>query len=115
MNYAIQDDRLYKLIDKYIKQMFGEIVIQDLPGTRHVMFWGTNEDYAPKPHGRRVIPPYELNQSGILWNNLGTKSPHLTLGEIFGLDADELFMFYLEKGFPINIKYMSHEEDFDED
>ncbi len=94
MNYAIQDDRLYKLIDKYIKQMFGEIVIQDLPDTRHVMFWGTNEDYAPEPHGRRVIPPYELNQSGILWNNLGTKSPHLTLGEIFGLDADELFMFY---------------------
>lgn len=115
MNYAIQDDRLYKLIDKYIKQMFGEIVIEDLHGTRYVKFWGTNENYAPEPHGRRVVPPYELNQSGVLWNNLGTKSPHFTLGDIFGLDADELFMFYLEKGFPINIKYMSHEEDFDED
>ena len=115
MNDAIQDDRLYKLIDKYIKQMFGEIVVQDLPGTRHVMFWGTNEDYAPEPHGKRIVPPYELNQSGVLWNNLGTKSPHLTLGDIFGLDADELFMFYLEKSFPVRIKGMSHEEDFDED
>ena len=114
MNYEIQDDRLYKMIDKYIKQMFGEIVMESSSGKKYTNFWGTNEEYAPEPYGNQVVPPYELNQSGVLWNNLGTKSPHLTLGEIFGLDADELFMFYLEKNFPVNIKGMSHEEYFDE-
>lgn len=113
MDYTIDESRLYKLIDKYIKQMFGEIVMQS-SGEKYARFWGTNKEYAPEPHGNRVVPPYELNKWGALWNNLGTKSPHLTLGEIFGLDADELFMFYLEKNFPVNIKFISHEEDFDE-
>ena len=114
MNYSISDSKLFGLVDRYMKEIFGELVLQQQ--TKHsVNIWGEGRYGPPKTEDNLFFPPFELNSSGILWNNLGSKSPHLVLEDIFGISSDELLMFYLEKRFNLSIKNVVHEEDLDDE
>ncbi len=109
MIYTIPDDRLYKLVDQFMTDIYGELVTQDTPHT--IRIWGEGEYGFPTNEDEDFIPPFELNRYGILWNNLGPNSPHLTLEDVFNVDPDMLLAFYLERKFGFDIRKVETEEE----
>jgi len=108
MNLVISEERLFKLIEKYLKSVFGDFMIQQIGDGYNI--WGTDRFTPPTTEDSDTIPPYFLNHYGILWNNLGKKSPHYQLQDIFGLDGEELLMFYLEHKFHLDIRGFDNED-----
>ena len=108
MNLVISEERLFKLIEKYLKSVFGDFMIQQIGDGYNI--WGTDRFTPPTTEDFDTIPPYFLNHYGILWNNLGKKSPHYQLQDIFGLDGEELLMFYLEHKFHLDIRGFDNED-----
>jgi len=108
MNLVISEERLFKLIEKYLKSVFGDFVVQQIGDGYNI--WGT-ERFAPPIDGDSdTLAPYFLNNYGILWNNLGKRSPHYQLEDIFGLDGEELLMLYLERKFHLDIRGFDNED-----
>ena len=85
MNLVISEERIFKLIEKYLKSVFGDFMIQQI-GDGYNIF-GTDRFTPPTTEDSDTIPPYFLNHYGILWNNLGKMSQHYQLQDIFGLDV----------------------------
>ena len=108
MNLVISEERIFKLIEKYLKSVFGDFMIQQIGDGYNI--WGTDRFTPPTTEDSDTIPPYFLNHYGILWNNLGKKSPHYQLQDIFGLDGEELLMFYLEHKFHLDIRGFDNED-----
>jgi hypothetical protein len=108
MNLVISEERIFKLIEKYLKSGFGDFMIQQIGDGYNI--WGTDRFTPPTTEDSDTIPPYFLNHYGILWNNLGKKSPHYQLQDIFGLDGEELLMFYLEHKFHLDIRGFDNED-----
>ena len=108
MNLVISEERIFKLIEKYLKSVFGDFMIQQIGDGYNI--WGTDRFTPPTTEDSDTIPPYFLNHYGILWNNLGKKSPHYQLQDIFGLDGEELLMFYLEHKFHLYIRGFDNED-----
>ena len=108
MNLVISEERLFKLIEKYLKSVFGDFMIQQIGDGYNI--WGTDRFTPPTTEDSDTIPPYFLNHYGILWNNLGKKSPHYQLQDIFGLDGEELLMIYLEHKFHLDIRGFDNED-----
>lgn len=108
MNLVISEERIFKLIQKYLKSVFGDFMIQQIGDGYNI--WGTDRFTPPTTEDSDTIPPYFLNHYGILWNNLGKKSPHYQLQDIFGLDGEELLMFYLEHKFHLDIRGFDNED-----
>ena len=108
MNLFISEERIFKLIEKYLKSVFGDFMIQQIGDGYNI--WGTDRFTPPTTEDSDTIPPYFLNHYGILWNNLGKKSPHYQLQDIFGLDGEELLMFYLEHKFHLDIRGFDNED-----
>lgn len=109
MTYSISDDRLYKMVDKYMTSIYGELVL----GTQNELsfkIWGEGIYGPPMSEGDNIFSPFEINNFGTLWNNMGSESPHFVLGDLFGIDADELLMFYLERKFNLGIRNIEHED-----
>ena len=108
MNLVISEERIFKLIEKYLKSVFGDFMIQQIGDGYNI--WGTDRFTPPTDDDSNSIAPYFLNHYGILWNNLGKKSPHYQLQDIFGLDGEELLMFYLEHKFHLDIRGFDNED-----
>lgn len=108
MNLVISEERLFKLIEKYLKSVFGDFIVQQIGDGYNI--WGTDRYTPPTDDDSDTIAPYFLNYYGILWNNLGKKSPHYQLQDIFGLDGEELLMFYLEHKFHLDIRGFDNED-----
>ena len=108
MNLVISEERIFKLIEKYLKSVFGDFMIQQIGDGYNI--WGTDRFTPQTTEDSDTIPPYFLNHYGILWNNLGKKSPHYQLQDIFGLDGEELLMFYLEHKFHLDIRGFDNED-----
>ena len=108
MNLVISEERIFKLIEKYLKSVFGDFMIQQIGDGYNI--WGTDRFTPPTTEDSDTIPPYFLTHYGILWNNLGKKSPHYQLQDIFGLDGEELLMFYLEHKFHLDIRGFDNED-----
>jgi hypothetical protein len=108
MNLVISEERIFKLIEKYLKSVFGDFMIQQIGDGYNI--WGTDRFTPPTTEDSDTIPPYFLNHYGILWNNLGKKSPHYQLQDIFGLYGEELLMFYLEHKFHLDIRGFDNED-----
>lgn len=108
MNLVISEERLFKLIEKYLKSVFGDFIVQQIGDGYNI--WGTDRYTPPTDDDSDTIAPYFLNHYGILWNNLGKKSPHYQLQDIFGLDGEELLMFYLEHKFHLDIRGFDNED-----
>jgi hypothetical protein len=108
MNLVISEERIFKLIEKYLKSVFGDFMIQQIGDGYNI--WGTDRFTPPTTEDSDTIPPYFLNHYGILWNNLGKKSPHYQLQDMFGLDGEELLMFYLEHKFHLDIRGFDNED-----
>ena len=108
MNLVISEERIFKLIEKYLKSVFGDFMIQQIGDGYNI--WGTDRFTPTTTEDSDTIPPYFLNHYGILWNNLGKKSPHYQLQDIFGLDGEELLMFYLEHKFHLDIRGFDNED-----
>lgn len=108
MNLVISEERMFKLIEKYLKSVFGDFVVQQIGDGYNI--WGTDRFTPPTTEDSDTIPPYFLNHYGILWNNLGKKSPHYQLQDIFGLDGEELLMLYLERKFHLDIRGFDNED-----
>ena len=108
VDYIIPEHRLFKLIEKILTRYLGDFVVQEVADGFNI--WGTKKFTPPLANYYLGIPPYFLNFYGVLWNNLGEHSPHHKLGELFGVDGEELLMFYLENKFNLNIRKFENED-----
>jgi uncharacterized protein YxjI len=92
MDYIISEDRLVKLVDKYITLVVGELI--QIESSHHL---GEKEDFDLVDENENTIFQYFGRHLGV------SKQLFLTIGELFGRNVSEtedLILRWFEKKYP---------------